>query len=398
MKYWMRVLTKQSMLLLGTLFSSIGSQALVISIITLMPSAGYSLFHVGLFIAIGRLTTLTVSLFCSELPNRIKTRLLILWSEIVGIVAAFGILIAWYEGPRGVVCLLMFVMLRSAAMSVQNPSRVRLLKEWNDSNQKGQEKAAVWLNKTTQGSILISALLSLPMVYFESIETVVLLDILTYVANGLLIYFLIPDEPVGQTNSTKSRFSQMARFGLFYSKVPSLARLDLALLIGASGVNTLFVKLAGSQPFVATILQMIFGASVWLTGFIAHSRQVKSLVVSPWWGLAFGMVALALASEVSWWMMIGPVALVFASFWVLFHRYSMEIQTRFSLNEIAGVTGARMVQVNIVVILMEMFVGANSSWISASNELFLRAGFFALIALVVSSRERKASHGEVVQT
>ena len=380
-------------LLLGTLISSVGSQCLFIVMTVLMPLAGFSIFEVGIFVATGRFATLLANFLFGEISNRLAPRTIILFSEGIGIVATIGIYLTWSAGKNAFLGLVVWMFLRSFALAIQAPSRARLLKAWNSEDTDSQIRGAIWLNKATQGSLFFAALLSAPLVLLNDIRYAIALDLITFAVNGWLLFFRVRDNSdTGQDGSSAGYFGKLY---LYFSKTPELWLLDLCLLIGTTGVNTLFVKIAGGRSVTASMLHVIFGGAVWLTGYMLRVPSLKKLQIIPWWTIAIGFGFLAFLQGNSWLLAL-PAALIFTSYWILFHRYTAEIQIRYGIQEIAAVTSARMIQINLFVILGEFIVGLNERWISTTDELYVRSVFFAAIAIGLTFR--KILYGSQTQT
>ena len=371
-------------LLLGTLISSVGSQCLFIVMTVLMPFAGFSIFEVGIFVAVGRLSTLLANFFLGEISNRFSPRAVILFSESLGIIATVGIYFTWVAGKKAFAVLAAWMFLRSFALAIQAPSRARMLKAWTIDDTDSQIRGAIWLNKATQGSLLFAAILSAPLIMLKDIRYAIVLDLVTFAVNGWLLYFRVRDNSDSAKDSSSTGF--FGKLYLYFSKTPELWLLDLCLLTGTTGINTLFVKIAGVRSGIAPMLHVIFGGTVWLTGYMLRVPSFKKLEIVPWWTIAVGFGLLAVSQENSWFLAF-PATLIFTSYWMLFHRYTAEIQIRYGIQEIAAVTSARMIQINLFVILGEFIVGLNERWISNAEELYLRCAFFTTIAIGLTFRK-----------
>jgi hypothetical protein len=252
----------------GTLISSTGSNTYAIAALAFLPAAGYSLTELALMIIISRMATLLVSALLGSIGDVIDSRRILLWSEVIGILASLGLWLSWAAGRDYFSAFLIATAVRALAMAIQSPARNKLAKLYGDSGFSSQSKFAIWINKATSGSTVFAAILAFGFFKWSSLTTVIAFDCATFIVNGIVIYFLVnPKDELSHYRGILTLPRDCLRHTLygfieFYTSLKFYAVMDILLALSLTGINILTVRLVQGNYTLITVLCMITGAAV----------------------------------------------------------------------------------------------------------------------------------------
>ena len=372
--------------LIGTMASSIGSLTFAITASAVMLSSGYTLFEVGLFAAISRLSSLLSVFVFGERVDTWNPKKVLLITEAIGFAAAVGLAICWQSGKSLYPFFLAFTAIRSLALGVQAPGRAKIAKLLAADGFQEQSRAAVWLNKVTHGAIVFAAALSWVFVTRFDVVWAIGFDMLTFLANGLLIWSFVS---VDGGSAELAKPSLLRMFKILYARAPHTAILDLLLATSLCGVNTLYVRISDGDSALVPFFHAAYGIAVWATGFLFRWPRLQGLHTVLWLALSVAISGLSFAAHDKL-LAVPLLGLVFVVYWLLFHRYSSQLQYASPPGEIAAVTSARIVQMTVVISIGEYLVGAWSNVVPIEIELRARAllPLVVFVALIFSRRRR----------
>jgi MFS family permease len=336
----------------STLISSIGSMTLVVSMIGFMIQAGYDLVQVGLLIGLARLVPLMISTFFGQKTDQWAPRKTVLISEVLAALASLGLLATWTKNNKSFSLILAFCILRSAFVSIQVGSKAKITKALSDSSYDSNLKNAAWLNKVTQGATLFAGILGLFAIKHFTLEHVIVFDMITFVINGIVVFFLPLEIPA----TAIKKESPLQKFKDLYVYNGRVALLDLLLAICMMGTAAFSARLAGSNAEWNSIFLISYGLAVWLSGFLIRVKQFKSLQPLMWLAVGLSFLTVGFIKELSilTWLVIFIRDM---AFWMIFHQITTSIQMKTPMQITASVSHARMAQMVAVLALGEILVG-----------------------------------------
>lgn len=338
------------------------------------------MLQIGLVIGGTRIASLVASLILGDLADRISARSLIISTEIIA--ATLSILLAWFWtlGSGHFALILSTCILRAFVLAVQQPGRNKIAKLLSEDTYLSNSRQAIWLNKVTHGAMFFSAALAFMVIKYGNFYWALGFDVLTFFLNAVIVLkiFIRPSEQ-NQKSSTQ-RISIYAKFKDLYSYSPRTAVLDLLLAIALCGGNLFTVRMAGEHEQWIPVYLTSYGLAVWVTGYLERISAVRKFHRSIW--IAFSLSFLLLAEFPSQGVLTFFI-FVFNDhcYWLLFHRYSSQIQTNTPTKLIGSVTSARMIQMILVLATGEFLVGAWQKHVS----IFWEGAWRAIFCLVVAS-------------
>lgn len=388
---------KVALFYLGTLISSIGSFTFNICLIAFMVRSGFDLFHISLILGLQRLVPMFILGVLGHRTDSLSPKLTVILAELGAAAATFGILWAWSEGHPAYVFLVAFTLLKTSIVSFQIGSKAKLMKLLADDTYASNSNHAIWFNKATQGATLFAGACAWPIVKYGSFEVAIWFDLLSFVANGLIIYF-IRFENEGVAGASESKQTVLSKFLDFYRFNSRAAKLDLLLAVSMMGTTSFTARIAGDDQTWVAVLLASYGASVWISGFFEKSKYKKLHPLVLWAGLGVSYVLIGLfpARGVA---TLGCALLKDTFYWLLFHRISSHIQTDTPQSVMGAVSSARFTQMVIVLASGELLVGA---WSKTVPVLFdgLWRGVFCFVVLAayrlpLFHAERKSGYAKL---
>ncbi len=250
---------------------------------------------------------------------------------------------------------------------------------------KGQFSLLV--NKATFGTIFFAMLISLVIVQYGSLATVIAFDAVTFALNGLIVFFCLkgPTRSVDlsghQTNKQRVAPSPGANLVYYARTFPSIYRLDFVLALIMCGANTLNARVYSLHPEYIPLASGAFGLAVWLAGPLDRWRKLPEFML--WLVLAGTLFAQGLLSDY-------PQILLALSFfrnlayWVIYNRITIQLTRYAKADEFAQLTASRMSMTILVGALGEWWVGA-----TARFYIYLEMAWRSVVATVAMMKSIK---------
>jgi hypothetical protein len=366
---------------LGTLISSIGSFTFNICLIAFMIRAGFDLFHVSLILGLQRLVPILISASLGHRTDSFSPRLTVVFAELGAAAATFGILWSWSLGNKDYWALVAFSLLKTSVVAFQLGSKAKLTKLLADNSYASNSNHAIWFNKATQGATLFAGLCAWPIIQHFGFETAIWFDLLTFAANGILVWSIQFNEEKPSAVVTAAQ-TLSSKFRDFYRYNGRAAILDLLLAVSMMGTTSFTARVAGDDKLWVAILIGSYGAAVWISGFIEKSQKIKFNPLILWAGLgaSYALVGMYAAQ--------GPLTLFCVLskdifYWLLFHRISSHIQMDTPQAVMGGVTSARFTQMVLILASGELMVGAWSKIVPVLYDALWRSAFCFAVAVVL---------------
>lgn len=377
------MVSRSSRFYLGLLVSSVGSFAFNICLIAFMTRAGFDLLHVSLILGMQRLVPILVTGMLGHMTDHLSPRRVIVALEIAAALATLGILSAWSFGPSAYPWLLMICLVKASIMAFQTGSRAKLAKEFSDGSYASDSGHAIWLNKATQGATLFAGVLAWPMIRYGTFEVSAIVDLLTFIANGMLVWSIRTPAHASIDPSNRPKAPIIAQFLDLYRHSPRAAVLDLILALSMMGTMSFTTRLAGASEQWLAMLVASFGLSVWLSGLIESSGVLKDRPLLLWCGLGAAYCSIGLATDSH--LCLLALALAKDTFyWLLFHRISAHIQADTPSALVGGVTSARTCQMVLILASGEILVGAWSNVLPVFIDGLWRGVFCLGVAAILA--------------
>ncbi len=340
---------------LGTLISSVGSLAFTICLLAFMLKDGTELFYASLIIGLSRLIPVVISTLWGQAADQLPPKLTVLVTELLAATASFGILLSWNHGKGAYWLLLIFCVLKSSVVTFQAGSRAKITKLFSDETYASNSKHAVWYNKATQGATLFAGLCAWIIIKYYSFKVAVVLDMVTFLLNGIFVLFITVKDGEEHTTTNKEPFYK--KFVDFYHYNPRAAMLDFFLCISMMGTVSFMARLSGHDAKWNALFMAGYGFAVWFAGFVERSQYLKNISKLIWLGLGLSYIILGAIPGGEWLTLFFSV-IKDICFWLLFHRISAYVQMDTPQKIMGGVSSARMVQVATILAIGEVTVGA----------------------------------------
>jgi hypothetical protein len=359
----------------STLISSIGSLTFNLCMIAFMLNAGFHLGEATLILGLQRLIPAIIVGIWGHITDSLPPRLTVVFVEVMAAVLSTALFYFWDGGNTHYLMFASIAILRAALTNFQTGSRVKITKMISDSSYEANAKHAIWFNKATQGATLFSGLIAAGLIKYSNFETAIIFDALTFVLNGMIVYFL-PIQELQNQDQQKAKWHQ--KFSDLFKFNPTAAKLDLLLALSMMGTVAFQARVAGVDQSWAALFSASYGLAVWTAGFAERSR-LKQIASSPFWillGISYLLIGFFGGAN---WL---SVLFFFAKdlgYWLILHRISGHIQTDTPTERIGGVTSARMTLMVVILSLGEVLVGAWASFVP----VWLEGVFRFLIVLAV---------------
>lgn len=372
----------------GTLLSSVGSMTLTISLIAFMLKSGFSLLQVSIIIGASRFIPVIVSVVYGHKFDEFAPRKLILWTEVLASLASVLLFFNWNFLDKNYALILLAMLLRVLFTSAQTGSRGQIAKVLSSESYQSNSKNAIWLNKVTQGATLFGGIIAWWAIEHSDFSTVIIFDAVTFVANGLILFFL-PIDQVGANSDTSQSVSIFKKFSDLYQFNRWAEYFDVLLVLSMMGTSSFTARLAGKEEVWISLFVISFGLAVWLAGFIERIPFIQKQRLSLWIILAATLALLGTFKEPSPLMW----AICFVkdiAYWILFHRITSHIQNDTPKELMASVAFARTAQMISIFAVGEVVVGLWKNVLPLQIECLLRAGVcFAAILLILAFGKRE---------
>jgi hypothetical protein len=353
-----------------------GSLTFNLCLVAFMPQAGFDLAQISLILGLQRFIPVFIMGIWGHLTDTLNAKMTVVVLEILAGFLSISLLLIWDDANTNYIAFLTVCILRAILVNFQTGSRVKLSKLLSDGSYQSNAKHAIWQMKATQGATLFAGLVGLVLIKFLSLKTAIILDFISFLANGLIILFIPGDikneKNISQNISWKQKFSDHFK----YNKQAAI--LDIALAISIGGLISFFARVSGSDHIWNALFLTSYGLSVWIAGFLERSFA-KKFSSTPFWLLM--SVSFILLGKFG-----GPnlesLILMFVkdiSYWIILHRISGHIQNDTPVHSIGSVSSARFAIMVIILSIGEILVGAWSSVVPLWLESLMRA----LVALSI---------------
>jgi hypothetical protein len=349
------------------------------SIPTFFLKAGYAAEIIGVAIGVHRFAGIAASAWFGPRIDTFNSRKVIFLTEFLAAFSSVLLIVSWsYRDVLGLNVFIFFIAVRALTVGVQSSSRSRLIKLLSNDNSTHEATLAIWLNKVTQGAHVISALVAIPLIASGNILIAIAVDGLSFLIGGYSA-ILLPDLDSG---------NKVAPPGINIIKsILNLIRMhksvfieDQLLALAVSGSILLMVKLSGGRSEYVIYFNFIFGSCIWLSSIFAHNLNLRNRTKTYWLLLLVGYLLL-LASYDSIWR-FGAYLITYMGYWILYHKYTVEIQTKTPKELIGATMAVRGLLVAATLSVGELFGGYLTRFFDLKVELGIRA-LFCLIALFV---------------
>lgn len=377
---------------LGTFITSFGSLLFIMAIPAFFLSSGFSSEIIGIAIGIHRFSGIAASAWFGPQIDRLNSRKVVFASEFLAAFASFGLIWSWlYRDIYGIWPFCGFIGLRALIIGMQSASRNRLVKLISSDNQTREASLAIWLNKVTQGAHVISSLAAIPLVSSGNILLAIVIDGLSFIIGGVSALQL-PDIDAGDKRTVS---------GLnFLSSLSSLVKVnkliffqDQILALAVSGTILLMVKLSGGDSKYIIYFNLLFGSSIWLSSLVAHSSNLRALTI-PYWMMMFAGFIIMYSTQDSKW--IWPAYfLTYMGYWILYHKYTVEVQTQTSKDMIGAIMAARGLAIAITLSVGELLGGYATRIFDLKTELVLRGLLCLLVVILLGFFGRQLKKAQV---
>lgn len=372
---------------LGTFLSSVGSLLLVMTIPAFFIANAIPATSIALSIGIHRFSGIAAAIWFGPTIDHFNAKKVILVTELVAAIATAGLWFGWQTQPTyGLGLFWASLGLRALALGAQTASRNRLVKVLADSNETKEASYVIWLTKATQGAHVISALVALGMLSTGNLGLAILFDGFTFLLSGAAVWML-PVNPQASPKTQKRNL--LSAFADFVRQHRDLVWQDGLLAVSVTGTILLMVKLSQSNPRHLIFLNLIFGACIWLSSIVAHRSQLRQHKNFYWSLLAAGFACLAMFSG-NFLAVLASFFLAYMAYWILYHIYTVDIQTKTPLEMIGGVVAARTVFVAVILSLGELLGSKITLYLSLNQELWVRfAVCIVAMAMVLKTKIRR---------
>ncbi len=373
---------------LGTFITSFGSLLFVMSIPAFFTANGYSSVVVGLMIGIHRFSGIIASAAFGPQIDRFNSRRVIFVTEFLAALSSIGLILSWiYRDELGLWCFGLFVATRALTVGVQSSSRNRLVKLLSSTSISREASFVIWLNKVTQGAHVLSSLVALPLVASGNLGVAIAIDGLSFLIGGYSALRL-PDLDAGE-KSVSSKINVYQSMLALIKNHKAIFFLDQLLALAASGTILLMVKLSAGNSTHIILFNLLFGSAIWLSSIFVHSSVLRSRNISYWVVMLLGFLFLVF-NLYSQWVFLAYF-ITYMGYWVLYHKYTVEIQTQTSTDSVGATMASRGLAVAITLSVGELAGGYVSRFFDLQTELMLRASICLLAIFLLGVFQNKRS-------
>lgn len=371
---------------LGQFLSSMGSLTFNLCLVAFMPQAGFDLAQISLILGLQRFIPVFIMGVWGHLTDTLNPKTTVVVLEILAGLLSMSLLLIWNESHTNYIAFLSVCVLRAVLVNFQTGSRVKLSKLLSDGSYQSNAKHAIWQMKATQGATLFAGLMGLVLIKFLSLKTAIILDFISFLANGLIILF-IPSHKEEEKN-TFQNISWKQKFSDHFKYNKQAAILDIALAISIGGLISFFARVSGADHIWNALFLTSYGLSVWIAGFLERSAAKKFSSTPFWIVMSVSFVLLGKFGGPN----VESLILMFIkdiSYWVILHRISGHIQNDTPAHSIGAVSSARFSIMVIILSVGEILVGAWSSVVPLYIESTLRALVALATGLAIMMAKKK---------
>ena len=338
--------------------------------------AGYAPEIIGVAIGIHRFSGIAAAAWFGPSIDRFNSRRVVFLTEFLAVFSSLALIACWQRrGALGLYPFLFFVGIRALTVGVQSSSRSRLIKLLSNENQDREASFAIWLNKVTQGAHVLSALVAIPLVASGNLYLAIAIDGASFLIGGYSA-LLLPDVDAGE--KIKVQASNLLRSVLTLGKLHKIVFLqDQLLALAVSGTILLMVKLSGGDSRQVIYFNVLFGSCIWLSSIFAHNIELRGHTVAYWVMLSLGFLLLTISYQSGW--RFAAYFLTYMSYWILYHKYTVAIQTKTPKDLIGATMAARGLTVAFTLSVGELVGGYVARFFDLGVELGIRAAFCFLV-------------------
>lgn len=382
------MVNKAFLFYLGQFLSSMGSLAFNLCLVAFMPKAGFDLGQISLILGLQRFIPVFILGALGHLADQFSAKKTVVVLEVFAGILSLLLFWVWNESQTNYILFLGLCVLRAVLVNFQTGSRVKLSKLLSDDSYDSNAKHAIWQMKASQGATLFAGLIGLVLIQYLSLKIAILIDFISFLINGLIVYFM-PDEENGNqskigTPSWSEKFKEHFKFN------KRAAVLDIGLAVSVGGLISFFARVSGESAIWNALFLTSYGLSVWIAGFMERSFAKKFSSIPFWFVLGGSFLLLGQIggpnTETLIVMFVKDI-----SYWIILHRVSGHIQADTPVSAISAVSSARFAIMVVILSLGEILVGSWSNTVSLKTETILRAvvAISIGIGLVVSSSAKK---------
>ncbi len=375
---------------LGTFVTSFGSLLFVMCIPAIFLKIGYSSEIIGIAVGIHRFSGIAASAWFGPGIDRFNSRMVVFYTEFFAAASAIGLIASWYyRDSLGLYPFLFFIGTRALTVGVQSSSRNRLIKLLSSENQTREASFAIWLNKATQGATVLSCLAAIPLVTSGNFLLAIIIDGLSFLVGGYSA-LMLPDVDSTEKRNIPTNFIHSVAGLIKMHK--TVFYQDQLLALAVSGTLLLMAKLSGENSLYVVYFNFLFGVCIWLSSIVAHNLPMRNRTIPYWIIMLLGYVLLSFSLDSFW--RFAAYFLTYMGYWILYHKYTVEIQTKTPKEMIGAIMAARSLAIAVTLSIGELFGGYVTRLVSIKLELGIRAAVcFCVIAFLAltSLRAKKES-------
>jgi hypothetical protein len=279
-------------------------------------------------------------------------------------------------------------IIRAVVVGPQIGVRSLVAKTFAGAPEASNVKWALYLNKASQGTIVVAAPLSLvlPAQGLVGLYVALGLDAATYALNALIALRLERDGRFAATAPvppSAGRFatagSVLANFRRIWDRAPQTLLWDAVFLVTSFSTNLTYLRILGTRSDLLPGAVLAAGLAIFAASPLVTRMSRPAAVVVSTLLLASGWFLLAIPS----WPIASMSFLFLArvGYWGLHHRATGELMHAFSADEIAKLATTRSFIFAILVGASEIVGGHVFPYLPVQSDFLLR-GSFALLALL----------------
>lgn len=378
--------TRAVLFYFGQFLSAMGSLTFNLSLVAFMPKAGFDLAQISFILGLQRFFPVVIMGAWGHLTDVLGAKKTVVVLQILAGLLSVSLLFVWNDSNTSYLAFMALCVLRATLVNFQTGSRVKISKILSDGSYKSNAKHAIWQMKATQGATLFAGLVGIILIKFLTLKVAIILDLVTFVANGLIVFFMPDDEK--QTTQTAVSWKQKFLDHFRYNRQAAI--LDIGLAISVGGLISFFARVSGADYIWNALFLTSYGLSVWVAGFLERSFAKKFSTAPFWIFMAVSFVLLGKFGGPN----IESLALMFikdVSYWIILHRISGYIQNDTPAHAMGGVTSARFAIMIVILSIGEIVVGSWSNTVPLWAESLIRASIALVIgvALIFSRKHRE---------
>lgn len=372
----------ESFFFTSVFFSSLGTLLFQFCFAIFALSKGWSIVQVGIAIGVSRLVQIISMSVLGDKGDKKNPQTLLICSELAGAILNALIALFWKLDSEFVYFIILaLVIFRSSIISLQIPLRAKISKLLANDLKSTNHKFAILLNIATQGTVLFAAILSLFFYRYSNFYWVLLIDTLSFLFSGIVIWKLkIFKENKFQKNTIE--LSIWDKFKHYYRVNAKLFWIDIILNIPVCGTQALFIRLAFKNSDTFGVLWMLYGTAAILTAPIVNKYYQLWRNPILWICLGFGFIMLG-KSDLNSFSSILICGFIYFFYWILAHALDAEYQAETNSNYFAAVTAVRNITAIGIISIGEILVSLGASFWSISLESLIRGLISILVGLFI---------------